>query len=330
MVLGLTSILGGAGGILGGGLILGGVTGEGGKSKLQRALNFVKRIEIDPGFDFTKLTPEDLQVVAEFFPNFYEAEVPDEVKVANDSPELRGSVVRGITHLEEVARTGLPLGERLAAQEQGRRIARESGRVQGGILENLRRRGRAGGGTELQQRMAAGQAASEFGRGLGSDLAQQAVQNRLNATQQAATLAGGLRQQDINLSQGQADSVNRFNEFVSQLMTQAARDNAAAQERAQAFNVGNRQRVADVNVSERNRFALGQQSREDLLLQQIKDNEFRRAGLVVPTLGALAQQENAEKAAKDRAVQGFGLSGGETLGGLFDIFGKNGTQQGGA
>lgn len=258
-------------------------------------------------------------MVAEMFPNFYQAHVPDSVKQASDSPALRSAQVRGLEKIDAVAREGLPLGERLAAQEAGRSLSRESGRVQGGITRNLQERGRAGGGTELQARLAGSQQASEQARGFGSDLAQYGVNNRLQAAQDLISGGGAIRGQDVALSGRNADTVNRFNQFISQMKTGANADNARASERSQGYNIGTRQDTANSNVGLRNAFnTRNQEYLNSMTTQSFQDKLARLNGLSGAYSG-LAQGQYAEQSARAAAIQGIGQGVGQAGGGLFDF-----------
>lgn len=330
MVAGLGAILGGGGGgsIIGGLgsaigniAILAGAAGDGGEDTLKKMVRLWQKLET-PDYDMRDLDPEELKIVAEFFPNVYEAAIPDEVKTVADSPEIRDAQTRGLAHIERVAREGLPLAERLSAQRQGRALAAESSRVQGGIVRGLQERGRAGGGTELQARLAGSQQAGEVAGAMGSDLMARAEQNRIQAAQDMVNAATGIRGQDIALRQSNASMINRFNEFVSQAMNQARQYGAGAQERAQAYNVGTRQGIDDQNVSTRNYFAERNQNNRNQLLGQGYQDELARLGGLSSALGQQAQGEYAEQAARAQALRSIGQSGGQAAGGAYDWYNR--------
>lgn len=323
----LAAILGGAGGLLGGVAGIAGLSGSGGEGSLRDVLKLLRKVQ-EPNFDFRNIDPEELTLVAEYFPNVYEAIVADDVKLAADSPEMRSAQARGVAHLERIASEGLPLGERLAAQQAGRDLAREASRVDAGILRDLRERGRAGGGTELLARSAAGQHAAERAAEFGTGVAREAVMNRLRGAVESGRAAGALRGQDISLRLANAQAANRYNEFVSALMTQAARDAAQARERAHFANVGRRQDVADYNV--RNRQATSERNldRRNTLQQWLGDFRLRKAGAQAGALSDLARGQYAEQSARQGNLYNIGVGGGQFLGGLLDRYrgGSRGVQ----
>ena len=200
----------------------------------------------DPNFDYTRLSAPELRVVAEAFPETYEAIVGD-VSVPEVSPEGREAQLRNLYSLERIAQEGLPLVDRLRAQEAQRSVAGEAQRQNQMVLQNLAQRGRLGGGTELRGRMAGDQQAAELARGQGADLASQAQLARLGALSSAGGAAGAIRGQDIQYSAEQANALNRFNELQSRLRTQAAMDAARERSRASQYNVEATQRAADAN-----------------------------------------------------------------------------------
>src|SRR5689334_18553542 len=119
-----SSIGQGLGGAIGGIAILAGAGGKGGLDEYKKAAAVWEKLKTT-NFDFSTLQFPELQLVAEMMPDIYEAIVPAEVKQAADSPEMRAAQQRGLAHLEAAAVEGLPLTERVAAQDAGRSMARE-------------------------------------------------------------------------------------------------------------------------------------------------------------------------------------------------------------
>ena len=314
--------LGGLGGAIGG-LIGYALAGQGGKGEFEEIVRLWRAIQ-DPAFDFRSLTPPQLRVVAELSPEIYEARVPHEVKLAVDSPETRAAQMRSLGYLEQVREEGLPLQDRLRAQELQREVARENRNAQMQVFRNLAERGRLGGGEELAGRMIANQQGAELSRGFGIDLAQMAIKNRLRGAMAAGSLGGQIRGEDIALSSRNADAINRFNEFVATLGTQAARDAALARQQAQGYNVGQRQRVADTNPLLRYETEQANLDRQNRLRQALFSSQLARAGGLEGALGGLGgfkERRRAERIALGQAV-GEGVGGAAGLG--LDIYGLGG------
>lgn len=307
---------GGIGGAIGGIIAL--ATQKGLPRELREIISLWRNLQ-RPDFDMSQLTAPQLSVVAEVAPQFYDAFIQGEVAVPEDQPGIRGAQVRALDQLERVRQEGLPLSERLAAEDQQRALATEAMRTQGSILRQLAERGRAGGGTELALRMAGAQQSSELARGMGSDLAQQAAQNRIQAAYGVGELGRGIRAQDIALSEAKAQHINRFNEMVSQLRTRAAMDAAAARERAQAYNVGTRQRIADTNPFARYETSLANLTRRNQLRQQAFGNEVTRLGGLSGALQEKANAEIAREMARQQNITAIGQGVGSAAGGAFDL-----------
>lgn len=317
------SALGGLGGAIGNIAVLAGAAGGGGKDELKEALRIWKAIQL-PEFDMRSLTAPELRILGEYFPQTYEAQVPQEVRTAVESPEARGEQVGAVQRLGQMSREGLPLRDRLATDEAALRLSGAASGEDAALRRELAERGRLGGGTEATLRRGRGQTAANLARGQGADLMQQAVENRYRATLAAGEGASRLRGQDIDLSSQQAGAVNRFNEIVANLRQQAARDSAAERAQAETYNVGTRQRTGEENV--RARYGNEQENleRQNRLRQAKFGSEVTKAGGVSGALGDLSQAKYAEQAAKAEAIRGIGQGVGQAVGGVGDILGGGG------
>jgi hypothetical protein len=112
----------------------------------------------------------------------------------------------------------------------------------------LRQRGLGGAGQEYAAMLAANQGASNNAQQFYGNAMQTALQRQLQATQNAGSLAGGIRQQSDAVSQAMANINNQFNSQVQQLRTNAAMNAAQTRNAAQAANLAGRQGVANENV----------------------------------------------------------------------------------
>ena len=313
-------VLGGLGGAVGG--IIGLATmGKGGKDELKEAIQLWRDVQT-PGYDMRSLSPPQLRILAEYFPETYEAQVPQEVKLAQEEgPEGRQAQAGAVQYLRGVQEEGLPLAERLAAQEAQGRVAQEARSQDEAVMQNLAARGRLGGGTEAALRAGRGQTAANLARGMGSDLASQAVQNRYRAALDAGQAGGQLRAQDLEKARSNADAVNRFNELTAQMRTQAARDAMEQRAQAQAYNVGTRQRVGEENELARYGTQLENLNRQNQLRGQgFQDTVTKTTGLT-GALGGLSQAKYAEQEARLRNAQQIGQGIGGAAGGAGGLLG---------
>lgn len=306
---------GSAGGGLGSLFGLLGLAGEGGEDRYRQAINVFATLS-DPNFDARALTAPQLEVIREVAPQVYDAVIAQQVALPEDSPQVRGEQMAALQQLAQVRQEGLPIAERAAAQDQQRALASEYTRAQEAVLRNLAERGRLGSGTEVAARMVGNQGGSELARGMGSDLARQAVLNRLAAAYGAADVGGRLRSQDLALSESRSNTMNRFNEFVSNLQTQAARDAATARGAAEAYNVGNAQRVADTNALAAYDVAQQNLNRRNDLEAQRANYALQRAAGQSGALGNLADLQERARSERILAIDRLGQSAGGLLGGL--------------
>lgn len=334
----------GIGGAIGG-LIGQATAGKGGQGKLKQISRLWKDLQ-RPDFDYRDLTAPELQMVAEFFPDTYDAVVPAEVRLAQEGPEGRQAQLSSLYGLQQIGQEGLPLADRLAAQESQFRLSDTLGRNDAAIKQNLVARGRAGGGNEVALRAAGGQTGANLAASLGRDLVRQGLERRMGALQGAGQLGGQLRAQDQALSGENARAVNRFNELTAQIRNQAAMDAADARTKAQAYNVGTQQDLANQNTLNRYGVGLENLNRKNSLKQQSFGNDVTRLQGYTGALGQEAAYKEAKRAERIRMGQQVGgaigavgdqavdaLSGGLTgglggggggglLGGLFGGGGK--------
>lgn len=302
-----------AGSILGGAAVLAGAGGEGGREYYREALSLWRKLQT-PNFDYRTLSPPELRMVAEMFPETYEAVVPEEVKLPEDSPELRSSQARALAEMEQVAEEGIPLEDRLAAEGAGREMMGVRRAGEQAAMADLRRRGRAGGAAEIAARLAGGQQAANLSRDLGSDLARESLRRRLAAVQASGDMAGAMRQQDIGLSSRRADVANQYNRFLAELQTRAARDAAAARQGAQAYNVGERQRVADTNVLNKYATSLENLNRQNQLREAQFGADVRKTTGLTGALGGYGDYKERQRREREEAIMGLGEGVGELAG----------------
>jgi len=286
---------------------------KGGQGSLDQAARLWKKLQT-PDFDVRSLSPPELQQVAEYFPNIYEAIVQQDVSVAEDSPGMRAAQTGALGQWQNIAQEGLPLAERAVADNYQRDMSQAAQRTQMAVLRNMSERGRLGGGTEMVGRMLANQQSSDLARGYGNDLAQLSVQNRLQALNQVGGLGGQIRGQDIGLSTEQARSQNRFNEWVSALKTGAAQYGAGARERSHFANVGTQQGLADENERARYLNEIRNQEYPNQMAQQGFMNDVTKLQGRTGALTERARGEFAIAEARRQAIQGIGA--GVDKGGL--------------
>lgn len=312
-------ITAGIGGMFGSAAVLAGLGGKGGDKYYKMAMQLYEKINT-PTFDARELQPEELQMVKEMFPEVYEAKIPQDVKTAMDSPEMRNAQVTGVNKLERIAEQGMPLEDRMAAQQAEQSMVEGAGRTQQNILRDLAARGQLSGGMEMQARLSGQQQAANMGSQMGTDLARQSALRSLQAGTDLTQAAGNVRAQDVNVSGQQADAINRFNEMQAQMQNAQAQYAAGARERAQGYNTQTQQGLADQNAQTRMTYAQQNQARTNALRQQQYDNEMKKANAQSGAYNQYGLVKDQNKAAREQNIMGIGQSLGKTIGGVGSLF----------
>jgi len=292
-----------------GGLLIGG----GGMDEYKKALEVIKAVQ-EPNFDKSKITPEQWKLVAQYKPEIYRQEAPEEVKNLVDTPAMKQAQYKALGQLQEIADKGLGEADRLAAIEAQNAMQMQQHRGSESMLQDLAARGRLGGGSELRARLASGQQAAELGRGMGSDLQKQAIQNRLNAIMQSGNLAGEIRGQDVDTSRQAAEIINRYNLANRQLAAQTGLQNAQSQNQANLWNAQNAQNTANQNTQTANQFKVYNQQYPNQMNQQEFQNSMNKAGALSGAYNQYGWAKDAERQGKINALAGIG----QGIGGLGD------------
>lgn len=311
---------GGGGGGIGGGIgnLIGGIVGlstQKNTKKYWRTLrNMLLQAEQNqPDLISKDVAPAQLRIAGEFDPSSYDAQIAGDPTTPEGDPRIRDEQLGALRYLGQVREEGLPLAERLIADEMQREVSGEAQRAQASVLRNLAERGRLSGGDEIAARILANQQATELSRGLGSDLARQAVMNRMAANDALGSLSSGVRSQDFNESASQANVLNDFNHWASNLMTQSARDNSQSQQQAGFMNVGRAQDVSDQNTYNVRDAVLENLKRENLRRQTEYGNRLSLFNPAINIYGGLAADTHATNAANMRNAQQLGKGIGSIL-----------------
>ena len=245
---------------------------------------------------------------------------PTAMEQISTDPRLAQAQMQALETLSEIGETGLTPGERAAMRSMQRQVAQQEKARQESILQEMARRGVAGGGQELAARLSSSQAAATRGAEQADRLAMQAQARALQALTGAGQLGGQIRQQEFG---EQAD--------VAQAMDAIARWNAANQQQVQSRNVAAQQQAGLRNLSERQRLAEQQaamrnyqQEANKRLLQQQFENQMSLAG------GRAGQYQGQAAAADQAAARAGQMWSGIGTGvgtGLAAIAGKPSGQQ---
>lgn len=314
------------GGLFGAGTsILGYLTaGKGGMGQMEERVSLWRKLQ-SPDFDVRSLTPQEYHVFAREFPQEYEAMVPEEQKLAMDSPEMRQAQMEGLSRLREYATQGTTPEERGVSQEAMQGVMGAQSRMTEAALQSLAQRGRLGGGTEIQARLAANQAAGNLAHRLGTSLMAQQADQRFAAAGALPGMAAQGRAQDIGLSQFNANVINRANELAADAINRAGMFNAYQRGGTQAANVERTQRTGEQNVQQKNLYGVMNRNYKNEMGQQNFQNEISRLMGLSGTLGDLANLKELRRAQYLGFMNNLGQGVGKGIGGGVDaILGSGG------
>ncbi len=314
MLEGGGGIGGGLGGAIGGIIAL--ATDKGLPKEFKQAVATIRGTPEDLNFDMRSVTPEEARLVAEMFPDVYQAAFPDQVSLAEDSLPGRDAQLYVMEELRRRSQEGEPVGERISNQLAQNTLAGEIGRGQQNFMTQLAQRGRVDPGSYFQARQGFGQESANLARDMALDRERENITNRLGALRSLAGVAGEERGQTQNLSQGRSDAINRFNEFVANLGTQQNRYAADARNQANMYNTETRQRLADYNSQNRQALNVRNQDTQNQLRLQQGGYGLDRAGLLAQQLQLLGRAKDAEEAARQQNIRGIGQGVGSAAGGL--------------
>jgi hypothetical protein len=304
-------IFSGLGSLVGGIANQFGAAGEGGMDTRKQAAEIFAQLQ-QSNFDYRSLSPPQLRVLGELEPQLYDAIVPPEARMVQDSAEGRAGQLQAVQGLGEIAAGGMPLVDRLAAERSAREVQDASRAANEDVLRQMAARGDLGAGDELQARMQANQYSQNAGADLAAQNAEMAALRRLAATGQLGQTAGALRAGDVAVSGKNADIINRFNELFLQNKQQQARDAAMERARVQAANVGRAQDVGDFNAqarygTERDNLTRQNDLRGRSFDQSLSTRAYGQSG----ALQGLANAQDAEQRARAEGIVGMGRGVGQ-------------------
>lgn len=315
MVLGLGGIGGGIGGLIGGIAVAAGAAGKGGERDIENALKAWQDLELSD-FDFRSLSAPQLRLIGEYFPEAYDAVVPEEFKVIDVAPTYQAERT-ALSQLQDVAETGEADIDRIQRLEIEDYLSGVQGRGQEDILRDLARRGQGGGGDALRARLTgsqqASQQASQLGRGAIADRAGRRLQAVRDVGAQAGAMSGRTLQREAANQQAQT----AYNSLFANLKTDAARFGAEERGAAQAANLGRAQYVGDANALNRYQQQLSDLERQNQLRSAGFGERLAQTSGVAGAYLTKAAAADRERDAKAAALVGTGRGLGQAGGGLF-------------
>jgi hypothetical protein len=242
-----------------------------------------------------------------------------QVSQIQEDPGLKDAQMSALDMLRQRSGQGYTAQERMAANKIRNQIAADTQGKIGQIQQNLQARGMGGSGAELAATLQAAQSGAGQAQEEGDRISAAAAQNALQAMGMYGNLGGQIRGQDFDIANtkaGAADAISRFN--TEQSIGRQQR-NIGAQNAAQAANLAEKQRVADVNAGMSNAEKLRQLQAKEQLWQ----NKMSLAG--AKSNAALGQASRADQQARDTATswQNVGAGVGQAGQSIYDKYAKD-------
>lgn len=219
-------------------------------------------------------------------------------------PALVQAQMAALQQLSELGQTGLTQGEKAAAMELQREAAQQGRAQQNQIMQEMARRGMAGGGQELAAKLAASQASADRLSRHGNQLAQQAQARAMEAISQGGTMAGQVRGQSFDEQARAAQAADVLAQWAAQNRAGVQQRNVGSQNQAQLRNLQERQRLGEAKTGNRN---IEVQRRATLPAEQF-DRELALASARAGVQGG--QASASDKYAAERASMWSGIGSG--------------------
>jgi hypothetical protein len=220
---------------------------------MRQAMAAIDAIDL-PDYEKMRLKLEVPKVVSEYSPEQLVQSYQESVKTDEN---LRGAQMGALEQLGQMGKAGLTEADIAALRQVRRDVEADSQSRQAGILDQMARRGMAGGGSELAARTMAGQQAASRQAEAADKQAMMAQQRALDAMVRSASLAGDVRGQDFSEASRKAQAMDEVSRFNTQVRNQALLRRAEEG-----------QRVADAGTTIRNQ---EQQFNRDLERQRYQD-----------------------------------------------------------
>lgn len=227
---------------------------------------------------------------------------PTELAGIATDPRLAQAQMQALQKLQDVGSMGLTPAEQVQAAEMQRQAQASEAQRQAGIIQNMKSRGVAGGGTEAAARLMSAQNMANQVASSSDKLRAEAFNRALQATSQAGELGTRLRSQEFGEQERVASAKDAIAQFNANQRSASNARNTAAERARQATNLSAQQRTADANVDMGNK----QQQYNTQLAQQDFNNRMARANAASGAYNSAAKQRNASADATGNMWAGIG------------------------
>lgn len=263
-------------------------------------------------------TPEEIQLIGTYTPEIasYVRENRPDIITESQSGAAKTAQNEALSRYRSLAMTGDDAISRAARENAQFEAQQNLNAMRAQILRDRAARGTLGSGDEMLAQLQAADQANISARQNSLQAAAQAQQRRMQALAAQASLAGNIRGQNLNVEQANVNIMNDFNRRQAANQNVYNRYVADTRNRAQQYDLGERQRVADTNVDLRNRTALDNLRRQEAATEsrRVASNRLAELGFEKEReLGGLQNQMATNKLAAKYMPWQVGLG---TLGNL--------------
>jgi hypothetical protein len=271
-------------------------------ARLQAALDRIGIPEARPEY----FTPEVYEYLQEYDPEIAQyVRERDPRMVALTSPEAqRASQAEQqvLQSLMDRSREGTDVMAEIQRARGMREAAGTMASQAATLQQQLQRQGQQGGlaayGAALQQQQGAGQQAA-----LAAEQAALAgLQERGSALQQAGTLSGRQLGRELDIEQANVGAINAFNQRLAQSQREQLQSAAELRNKAQLYNLGEKQRIAEQNIQSQ----AAARDRQREFAQQQYQNELAKYGRQATQTGRDVRSRYQQARDINRMYQGIG------------------------
>lgn len=205
----------------------------------------------DPKYvNYTGYNPVQLDTPTDVTLGGYTPTLLGDPSQVEEDASIRDRQMQGLSALDNIIQGG-------GFTEQDRNVnnlilgdqAKQAGRLNKAVTENMQSRGMGGSGSEIASRMLANQTAADAGNRAGITLANAARERMDNAIRDRAGIAGDIRSDDFRTKSANADAINRFNQLNTSFQNDAAKYGADVSNQGAMFNAGRQDDAAKYNAN---------------------------------------------------------------------------------
>lgn len=226
----------------------------------------------NPTFDATSIPAEQFKVLEKYKPevaDFVKEQNPQIVTGKTEGARIgREAQLSALQKLRGLSETGDDIQSKAQTQAALDAAAAQAQGQRASILQQMAARGALTSGGTLASQLQAQQGANQLAQQGTLQSAAEAERRRLQAIRESAGLGSQIRGEDINLEAQNAAIINDFNRRTASRQQDYGQYRAGTLNDAQLKNMGEAQRIAEMNEQSRYKHAIGERDVANKLKQQ--------------------------------------------------------------